>query len=267
MNDKRLILPNDANGFIVEELKARLNDGLTVTIAFGGSSMLPLIDGRSDRIRLAPIVGNLHCGEVYLFVYQGHCVVHRLMRIRNGWLEFRGDNCRRREVVGRDAVLARLVAVEHGDGRVDMCDSPQWRRRSRRVALRRSLLNAPFGLFGRRQRSWQRWVYLFLLLVLMWAPVGGLGIQLDNFVFGIRLDHLLHASVYVPFVFFIMDFGGGRFRRLVPHWLAGLLFAAVTETGQLALFYRGFDPNDLVANCLGVTFGWLLILLLKRKMR
>ena len=99
----------------------------------------------------------------------------------------------------------------------------------------------------------------------MWAPVGGLGLELDSYVLHIRLDHLLHASVYVPFVFFLMDFGFGRSRRLVLQWLLGLLFAAVTETGQLLLFYRGFDPSDLVANFIGVTVGWLLVLLWKYK--
>jgi len=267
MTSHRLILPNDVNNFVIEEMMARLAQGITVTIAFGGNSMKPLINGGSDSIELAPVTGELRRGEVYLFVYQGRCVIHRLMKICGDKLMFRGDNCRNSEVVSRDAVRARLVAVCHADGSRTVCDTKEWRRRSRRVVLRRSLLNAPFLLFGRRQRRWQRWVYLVLLLVLMWAPVGGLGLKLDSFVFGLRMDHLLHASVYIPFVFFMMDFGGGRFRRLVLHWLVGLLFAAVTETGQLALFYRGFDLNDLVANFMGVTIGWVIVLMLKRNNR
>lgn len=267
MSSKRLIIPNDANDFIVAELKERLGQGITVTIAFGGNSMLPLIDGESDRVELAPLTGEMKRGDVYLFVYQGRCVVHRLLKIDAERLVFRGDNCRRHEVVERKDVLARLVAIDHSDGSRVSCDSPQWRLRSRCVMLRRTLLNLPSRLFGRRQRRWERWVYLCLLLVLMWAPIGGLGIQLDNFVLGIRLDHLLHASVYVPFVFFMMDLPVGPMRRWVPHWIMGLLFAAVTETGQLALFYRGFDPNDLIANSLGVTLGWILVLMWKRRRR
>lgn len=265
MSPKRLILPNDASGFIYEEMMERLNRGIDVTIAFGGNSMQPLIDGRCDRIELAPFDGNLHQGDIYLFVYQNHCVIHRLMMIDGNRLVFRGDNCRSCETVERSAVRARLVAIIHSDGSRESCDTRRWRRRSHCVVLRRSSLNALLGIFGRRQRQWERWIYFALLLVLMWAPISGLGIQLNNFVFGIRLDHLLHASVYIPFVFFAMDFGGGRFPRYVPHWLAGLLFAAVTETGQLALFYRGFDPNDLVSNFLGITLGWLAVLILKRK--
>ena len=265
MNEKRLILPNDANGFILDEMRERFVSGHTVTIAFGGNSMLPLIDGGSDRVELEEVKGDLQRGEVYLFVHQGHCVVHRLMRIDGDELVFRGDNNRCEERVSRDAILARLVSVIHKDGIVERCDSAEWRRKSRRVTGSRTLKNLLFALFGRRQRRWQRWVYMVLLLILMWAPMGFIGLPLNNFVFGIRFDHLLHASVYIPFVFFIMDFSIGRSRKFIPHWLVALLFAVTTETVQWLLPYRGFDINDLVANFLGVTLGWFLVLLAKRK--
>lgn len=261
------MIPNEADSFIVDEMKERLAQGLTVTIAFGGSSMLPMIDGRSDRIELAAVEGGLQRGEVYLFVYQGRCVIHRLIGIDGERLVFRGDNCRNTECVSRKDVLARLVAVDHSNGTREVCDSDEWRRKSRRVALRRTLINMPFNVFGLRQRRWQRWVYLALLLVLMWAPVNGLGLELDSYLLRIRLDHLLHASVYVPFVFFMMDLELGRRRWFVPHWLLGLLFAAVTESGQLLLFYRGFDPSDLVANFIGVSLGWFLLVCWKSKKR
>ena len=42
---------------------------------------------------------------------------------------------------------------------------------------------------GRKQlRPW----YFFGLAFLMWAPLNGVGIPLDNFVLGLRMDHLLH---------------------------------------------------------------------------
>ena len=263
--EKCIILPNDAGGFIAEELRERLNQGLTVTIAFGGGSMMPLIDGRGDSVELEAVTGDLACGEVCLFVYQGHFVVHRLIRKDGDNLVFRGDSCRREECVGRDAVMARLVAVVHRDGRVERCDSLEWKLKSRCVSFRRSLINSPFKLFGRSQRRWQRWVYLAFLLVLMWAPVGVLGVPLNNFVFGIRADHLLHASVYIPFVFFFMDIGCRLSRRLVLHMLLGLLCAVTTETVQAFLPYRGFDINDLVANFMGVILGWILVLVYKNK--
>lgn len=265
MERRQIMMPNDANGFVADELHERLTQGLTVRIAFGGSSMLPLIDGCSDKVELEPLTDELRVGEIYLFVFHKQFVIHRLIRKQGEKLVFRGDNCRREEVVEYSAVMARLKSVEHADGTRASCDSPEWKRRSRRVSVRRTMLNLPFKVFGRKQRFWERWVYLVLLLVLMWAPVGGLGIKLDSLILNIRLDHLLHASVYIPFVFFIMDFGKRQSRVFVPHWLSGLLFAAVTETGQLLLFYRGFDPSDLVANFLGVTLGWILVVLWKNK--
>lgn len=267
MEHRRILMPNDANGFMADELRGRLEQGVTVRIAFGGTSMQPMIEGVSDKVELEPLSGDLRVGEVYLFVYQNKFIIHRLIKKRGTSLVFRGDNCRKEETVASDAVLARLKSVEYVDGNKINCDSTKWKLCSRCVSLRRTLLNMPFKMFNYEQRKWERWVYIALLLVLMWAPVGGLGIKLDSLVLNIRLDHLLHASIYVPFVFFIMDFGIGCSRRFVLHWLSGLIFAAVTETGQLMLFYRGFDPSDLVANFLGVTLGWILVVLWKNKRR
>lgn len=257
MNRKRILLPNSVNSFVVEELHARLQQGYTVRIAFGGTSMLPLIDPQCDKVVLQPVTSEqaLHRGDVCLFIYEGRCVVHRLIRIRGEMLTFRGDNCRQTETVGRQAVWARLVAVEHADGSEQQCASPEWRRLSRKVSRRRTLVNLPYILFSRRQRRWQRWVYFVALVLLMWAPVGGLGVPLDNFVLGIRMDHLLHASVYIPCAFFLADFPLLA-RPLWRSWLAALLIAVTTESVQWLLPYRGFDINDLIANFLGVTLGW-----------
>lgn len=112
-----------------------------------------------------------------------------------------------------------------------------------------------------------RWLYFPLLLILMWAPVGGLGVPLDNFVLGIRLDHLLHASVYVPCPLFLMDFAflSRRSTRLgFAVWLASALVAVTTESVQYLLPYRGFDINDLVANIFGITLGWLIVRFMKK---
>ncbi len=263
---KTITLPNNENSFVIQELHDRLLHGLTVRIAFGGDSMLPLINAKTDQVSFCAVAPDepLRTGDVYLFLYQGRCVIHRLLRQRRGMLLFRGDNCRLTESVPRSAVWARLVAVHHADGAVDHCQSPSWRRRSRWVSACRSLRNLPHRLFAPRRRLRQRWCYFALLLLLMWAPVGGLGVPLDNFVFGIRFDHLLHASVYIPCVLYLFDFPLFR-RRLLPAWLAALLLALLTESVQYLLPYRGFDINDMVANFLGVSLGALLLRLAMRK--
>lgn len=99
-------------------------------------------------------------------------------------------------------------------------------------------------------------VYLVMLAALMWLPLQGLKIPMDNFVLGIRIDHLYHATVYIPCVMMLMPLCRYRWRRA---WPTGLLIAMTTELVQWLLPYRGFDINDLIANLLGVTVGLLLL--------
>ena len=267
MSEQRTVLPNTADGFVVAEMRRRLDEGHTVRIAFGGSSMKPLIDGDTDIIHLEPLPPSLNVGDVYLFFFRGQCVIHRLLKVDGDTLIFRGDNCETTERIGRSDVMARLKAVEHADGSFVDCSSLLWRCRSRHVVCRRSFVNALRSLFPLRRRRWMRWVYFVALLVLMWAPMGFVGVQLDNFVLGIRFDHLLHASVYIPCTFSLCDFRVFRQRASrtgVALLLAAALIGTVTETVQYLLPYRGFDINDLVANFMGVTLGWLLLRLFKK---
>ena len=267
MADRSLVIPNTVDGFYVDEMRQRFANGDTVRIAFAGSSMLPLIDGTSDYLLLEPLKSELHPGDIYLFFYDNRCVIHRLLRVEGDALAFRGDNSKSEEHVRRSDVQAHLVGVEHHDGSVSYCDSFSWRFRSRCLLMRRSLNESLRHFFSPRHRAWMRWLYFALLLILMWAPVGGLGVPLNNFVLGIRLDHLLHASVYIPCPFFLMDFAFLMRRRTpwgFPVWLAASLVAVTTESVQYLLPYRGFDINDLVANIFGVTLGWLIVRLLKK---
>lgn len=264
MSQRRLILPNHADGFITEELQERLGSGVPVRISFGGDSMLPMIDGNDDVIELGPVAEDevLRRGAVYLFKYRGRCVVHRLIRLDGDKLLFRGDNCYTTETVPRSDVLARMTAVIHQGSRIS-CDDRAWLRRSRRVVFCRNIVDAFLRFFRRDMRRWQSPLYFFILAVLMWAPLNGLEVPLDNFILGIRLDHLLHATLYIPCAFFLMDYFAHR--RPLIWWFLALLVALVTETVQYMLPYRGFDINDLVANFFGVAVGWLPLFVYKRK--
>ena len=104
--------------------------------------------------------------------------------------------------------------------------------------------------------------YFVALALLMWLPLNGVA-PLDNYLFGLRADHLLHASVYLPCVYFL-----GRLVRspLVVLWLLSICIGLLTESVQWLLPFRGFDVNDLLANAIGVTLGFLVhICLLKEK--
>ena len=267
MEVRNILLPNRPDTFLLTELRARLEEGMEVRVAFGGISMLPLISGETDTIRLRPLRPDEEpvAGDVYLFVRQGHHIVHRLMRREGDIYVFRGDNCYNCERVRRQDILARLTTIEHLDGTVVDTDSEAWHRASRRVVRRRSLKNHALRWLGRKKRRVYTALYFLLLAVLMWAPLNGLGVPLDNFIFGIRMDHLLHASIYLLCPVMLVDLL--RFRR----WrilLTAIGIGLLTEGVQYLLPYRGFDINDLVANSLGSLLGWLAILpYLQRKAR
>lgn len=111
-------------------------------------------------------------------------------------------------------------------------------------------------------RRWLSVGYILLLMALMWLPLGGMGIPMNNFVLGIRIDHLYHAAVYLPAVGLLSPLWG---RHLLFTWLGCLLLCIVTESVQWLLPYRGFDINDLLANMIGVSLGLGMALLFHLK--
>ncbi|MBO4773713.1 MAG: VanZ family protein [Bacteroidales bacterium] len=104
-------------------------------------------------------------------------------------------------------------------------------------------------------------LYFVALLLLMWLPLNGV-VALDNYVFGLRADHLLHASVYLPCIYFL----GKLVRKpVMALWLLSVGIGLLTEGVQYLLPYRGFDVNDLLANAIGVSLGLFLLLYFLRK--
>lgn len=259
MTPKRITLPNSPDNFLLQEMCRCLAEGQSTTISFGGRSMLPMLNGESDTVTLAPLAANEDCavGNIYLFFYNNHYIIHRLLRIDDDLYFFRGDNCRLYEQVQRKAILGRLVQVQHADGSIESTDSEAWMRRSRRVVRRRNVINWFATAFGQQNRWWESAIYFAFLATLMWAPLNGIGIPLDNFVFGLRLDHLLHASIYLLCPYFLLDMLN---KRRIPILLVAWAIGIVTESVQYLLPWRGFDINDLIANFIGCLLGWLILL-------
>ena len=219
----------------------QLAAGQRVRLELKGSSMQPtLLEG--DVLTLEPLQGAPAVGDVVLFRFHGQYLLHRVLSIDEDRYTMRGDNCVGSEEARRDDIVARLVAVEK-------------RHRLRHLAVRW------LGHGGRRRlRPW----YFAMLAFLMWAPLNGVGIPLDNYILGLRADHLIHASVFIPCTLFMMDLFG---RKGWLTWLVAVGLGLLTEGVQYLLPYRGFDINDMVANTLGVTLGWLAILLVRRGVR
>jgi signal peptidase I len=244
---------------LVDELFA---DGRNVKIRVAGTSMLPTLS-ESDVIELESLNEEPHMGDVLLFCIAGNYVVHRLIGRDGDFYVLQGDNNYVTERVNRKGLIARVVNVNRADGTVVSTNSEEWHRLSRHSIRRKRLKNAVIRWFGRRGRRQLRPWYFAALAILMWAPLNGLGIPLDNYILGLRADHLLHASVFIPCALFLWDVVGPKW--LV--WLVSVTIGLVAEGGQWLLPYRGYDINDLMANAIGVTLGLVVIILCRRAIR
>lgn len=228
------------NAIFFAAVEERIAAGERVKITLVGTSMQPTLC-QGDVLTLEPLQNDPAVGDVVLFRYRGQHLLHRVVDINDGVYTTRGDNCVYEEKCRRDDIVARLADVEKHN-------------RLKHFAIRW------LGRKGRRQlRPW----YFVVLMVLMWAPLNGLGVPLDNYILGLRADHLLHASVFIPCVFFLWDI-------ISPKWFVWLCSAAIgllSEGVQWLLPYRGFDINDLVANVIGVTLGMVVIILFRQAVR
>lgn len=242
---------------------AQLAEGQSVRLAFGGTSMLPTLHA-SDTLQLEPLRhdDSPAVGDVLLFRYGGSHIVHRLVAFESGHCLMQGDNNYGTEETVREDLIARVTAVEHADGSITAVGSPKWSRRRRRALRLSSTRRTAVRWLGQQGRRRLRPWYFGLLAILMWAPLNGLGVPLDNYIFGLRADHLLHASVFLPCALLLWDV----FRpcKVKGHkwavWAASVAVGLVSESVQYLLPWRGFDINDLVANTFGITLGWLVFL-------
>ena len=226
-----------SNEIFFAAVEEQIEAGERVRITLVGTSMSPtLIEG--DVLTLEPLLCDPVIGDIVLFRYQGRHILHRIVAIDKDNYTTQGDNCATTECCSRYDIVARVVNVEKHN-------------KLKHFAVRW------LGHKGRRQlRPW----YFVALTILMWAPLNGLGIPLDNYILGLRADHLLHASVFIPCALFLWDIIKPKW----VVWLAAVAIGLITEGGQWLLPYRGYDINDLIANAIGVTLGMVIILVFRR---
>lgn len=219
---------------LVEE---QLATGGLVKIPLVGTSMQPtLLAGDVVVLEQAKSVA---VGDVVLFRFGGMHLLHRVVEIKDDSYIMRGDNCVNNEEAKRADIVAKMVAAEK----------------------KHSLKHLAVRWLGHKGRKQLRPWYFIALAILMWAPLNGLGVPMDEYVLGLRFDHLLHASVFIPCALFIYN----PYWRKWTVWATAVGVGVLTETVQWLLPYRGFDINDMVANFLGVSLGWLIILIVKHK--
>jgi len=238
---------------LVEE---QLKERPLVRLTLQGTSMMPTLR-EGDVLTLGRLEADPVVGDIVLFRYPGGHRLHRIVGRKGDLYRLQGDHSQTCEEVGIEAIVALLKGVERGGKAVNFAHG----RLAAYGSTARRLAYSVLGREGRRRlRPW----YFFALAFLMWAPLNGIGIPLDNYIFGLRADHLLHASVYLPCTLFFLDLKGWRRWQV---WLAAVAVGLLTEGGQYLIPWRGFDINDLVANAMGVTIGWLVVMCVRRGKR
>jgi VanZ family protein len=109
------------------------------------------------------------------------------------------------------------------------------------------------------------YIYTVILVLIAVLPINSSGSSINHtFIVSIRMDYLLHFSIFLPWMFLMRLHSGLSFHKSTWRPLSwiflGLLFAICTEIVQYFLPYRAFNINDLLANGLGVVLGFLFFM-------
>jgi VanZ family protein len=108
-------------------------------------------------------------------------------------------------------------------------------------------------------------LYTLVIILASVLPINGPHSGLnDNYIVNIRLDYLMHAGIYVPWIILIWLAMGKALRssavKIMGAVLFTLLFAAATEGIQYWLPYRAYNINDLLSNWIGVVLGYVIVI-------
>ncbi len=257
-------LPDDYTRVFLIELKAAIREGSPFFARYGGYGMEPLLRNGLERVCVVQIEQGLKPQryDILAIERESKCVFRRFLCCKGEKFVVMGDSCRSEELVEQAAVLGRVSEVKRGDGKSLMCGGDVWMKHSAKSVKKRQRINWLKNLFsGKRMKYWAA-AYFVILLLSMWMPLGGLPLP-DNFILGLRPDHFFHASIYCFCAFFLTKLMGMRNACMLPHcltvWLGSMAIGVVTEFGQKLLPYRSFDINDLIANAIGATLGWLAV--------
>ncbi len=103
--------------------------------------------------------------------------------------------------------------------------------------------------------------YLTSVITLLVFPFSA-DLGMDEYIFGIRKDHYVHATMFLPFMgyFWITNIAQKSKINFLIYYGLGILFAAFCESMHYFIPYRTFDINDFFANVTGISAGLILFL-------
>ena len=105
--------------------------------------------------------------------------------------------------------------------------------------------------------------YLFFLILMAVLPINSTTntTLTDVFIVNIRLDHLLHATLFIPWAFlYLLTFRPVKWNEKLMLVVYGLLMAFAAEGVQYFLTYRSYNINDLLGNWVGVLVGMVVMI-------
>ena len=141
----------------VELLHEAFDRGQELIFTPSGTSMLPMLDGREDKVTFSPKSGRLRKYDVafYRRSATGQLVLHRVVGFtRDGGYLFCGDNqCSLERGVSDDDILAVMTSFTH-KGREYAATSPRYRIYSRYIVLRKGLRRFMLRIYRRIKRSY-----------------------------------------------------------------------------------------------------------------
>lgn len=121
------------NRLYFEQVEQMLAEGQQVQIRMKGHSMRPLLRDGHDSILLIPYTDQpLARGDLVLFRYGGHHILHRIVRREGDRFTLAGDgNYRIEEHCSRADIVAQATAVIRRSGRRLDFTTRRWRLLSR----------------------------------------------------------------------------------------------------------------------------------------
>ncbi len=120
------------NDIFFAHVESMIAEGKEVVIRVKGHSMRPFIRSGRTSVQLSPCnASSLGKGDIVLFRYHGHHVMHRIVARDGERLTLAGDgNYRKVEHCTTADVVAEVSCIISRDGRRTDCRSRRWRTAS-----------------------------------------------------------------------------------------------------------------------------------------
>ena len=127
-NNNEIISKTFANGVLLPQVVALLDEGHTVTLPLRGISMRPFLEDQRDKALLVKAT-NTRVGDVVLAeIEPRHYVLHRVVGIDGDQVTLRGDgNLATEHCELKDVKAFALGFYRKGRSRLETTDSLKWR--------------------------------------------------------------------------------------------------------------------------------------------